>query len=151
MNSRPNLKAAKAVEEYAEALAQETGGVTYLTDTQHALINQALEDLADLDHEAKLAGLPAPTSAAKEAALSFLYTAVRKAPRDYGVHLWHERTVVVYAQGATGYRISIYFEPDGNATCFVTRPNSKQNEYRYFSPAKEVACEWVFGVLRDLP
>ena len=150
MNSKPNLKAAQAVEAYAEALARETGGVTYLTDAQQALINQAMEDLADLDHEAERAGLPAPTPAAKEAALSFLYTAARKAPRDYGLHLWHEGTVVVHAQGATDSRISIYFEPDGNATCFVIRPNSTQNEYRYFSPAKEVACEWVFGVLGDL-
>lgn len=151
MSPKPNSQVSDPSAGYAEAAGQAAKSAAVpLTAQQQAYLREVLEDLSELDEYAAELDLPPPDPAAKEAARVFLHEAMREAPRDYAVSPWNDGSVIVYAQGKKGFRVSVYFETDGSAVCFVARLNLKKSEERHFSPAEKVANEWVFEALRKL-
>ena len=151
MDPKPNPKIAEPSAGYADALERAVDpGIAPLTAGQQGFLREVMVDFEELEEEAKEKDLPPPAPAAKKAALAFLHAVVREVPRPYAAGMCDGGAVVVCAQGAKGFRVDVYFEADGDAMCFVTRPSLEQSEERDFSPAEEVACEWVFDALRKL-
>ena len=121
-----------------------------LTAEQQNFLHEVLEELSELDEYTAELDIPPPDPSAKEAARAFLHEAMREAPRSYAVSPWSDGSVIVYAQGKKGFRVSVYFETDGNAICHIIRPRLEQSEKRHFSPAERVANKWVFEAFRNL-
>ena len=151
MPTKPNPQVSEPSAGYAEAFerAADVRAVP-LTAQQQDFLREALVDFEELEEEAREEGLPAPAPAAKKAALAFLHTVVREVPRPYAVSMWDKGAVVVYTQGAKGFRVSVYFEANGSAACIVTRRDPEQSETRLFPSSEKVANEWVFDALRKL-
>ena len=151
MPTKPNPQVAETGESYVEAAVRAVKPAAVpLTAQQQAYLSEALADLADLDEYAKEISMPPPAPATIEAARAFLHKAVREAPRRYALCPGERGEVVVFAQGARGFRVSVDFEADGSALCFVIRPDSAENKKRRFPCAEEAACEWVFDSMREM-
>ena len=151
MPTKPNPQVAEPGESYVEAAVRAVKpAVVPLTAQQQAYLREGLAELSELDEYAAEKSVPPPAPAAIEAARAFLHKAVREVPRRYGLCPWERGEVVVFARGATGYGVDVFFNAEGGASCFVTRPDSTENKKRRFSPAEEVAGEWVFDALREI-
>lgn len=151
MPPKPALEVSEPSAGYAESAVRPVKPAAVpLSTGQQAYLDEALADLADLDEHAAELDMPPPDPSAKKAARAFLPKAVREAPRDYAVSPWGDGSVIVFAQGKKGFRVSVYFETDGSAVCHIIRPRFEQSEKRHFSPAEEVACEWVFEAFRNV-
>lgn len=151
MSPKPAPKVAEPGIAYAETAAPAVKpAVAPLTAEQQAYLSEALGDLAELDEYAAELDVPPPAPVALEAAKAFLHQAVREAPRHYAVCPWIKGTAVVYTQSKNEYRVDICFEADGNAACFISRPQSTDTEIREYSPAAKAANKEVFDVLRKM-
>ena len=114
-------------------------------------LNEALEDLADLDDYAREKSLPPPAPLAKESAREFLRKVAREIPRCYAVSPWDGGKVVVHTRDAKGFGVGVYFNAEGGASCYVTRPKGgggdKENHYSRLSGFPD---EFVLAALRGL-
>ena len=151
MNPKPNPHISEPDAGYAEAVVRPLKpAVAPLTAQQQVYLREVLEDLADLDEYAAEKDVPPPAPVALEAARTFLHQAVLEAPRRYAVCPWTEGAMVVFTQGAKGYRVDISFDADGGASCLILHPRSKETDIHRYSPAAKVANKWVFDALRQM-
>ena len=151
MPSKPDPRIGEPSAGYADATVRvQKPAAASLTARQQKFLHEVLEELAELDEYTAELDIPPPDPSAKEAARTFLHEAMREAPRSYAVSPWSDGSVIVYAQGKKGFRVSVYFETDGSAACHIIRPRLEQSEKRHFSPAERVANKWVFKAFRNL-
>lgn len=151
MNIKPDTIPADPAEGVADIdMDTAAAAASPLNAEQKAALQEALEDLAELNEYAAELDLPPPAPATKEAARVFLHAAAQKVPRCYAISPWEERTVVVYTQEKPGFRADIFFDDQGGASCLITRPENKKCEQRHYPKADQVANEWVFDALRNL-
>ena len=152
MNPKPDPKVADPGVGYAQAAerAPKSAAAPPLTAEQQSILREVLADLAELDEYAAEHDVPPPAPAALEAATAFVHKAVREAPLRYAVCPWTDGAMIVFKQSAKGHRVDIFFDADGSALCFISRPESTQTETRQYSPAAEVANKEVFDVLREM-
>ena len=115
-----------------------------------AALDEALADLADLDDYAKEKSLPPPAPLAKESAQEFLRKVVREVPRCYAVSPWDGGKVVVHTRGAKGFGVGVYFNAEGGASCYVTRPGVEGNEEHHYSRLSGFPNEFILAALREL-
>ena len=113
-------------------------------------LDEALADLADLDDYAREKSLPPPASLAKESAQKFLRKVVREVPRCYAVSPWDGGKVVVHTRGAKGFGVGVYFNAEGGASCYVTRPGVEGNEEHHYSRLSGFPNEFILAALREL-
>ena len=111
---------------------------------------EAMEDLADLDEYAAEKGLPPLSPVAKNAARTFLRKVIPQAPRGYAVSPWDDGAVVVHTRGAKGFGVGVYFNAEGGASCYVTRPEDGENEEHHYARAESVPDEFILAALRGL-
>ena len=119
-------------------------------NTAKAALDEALADLADLDDYAKEKSLPPPAPLAKESAQEFLRKVVREVPRCYAVSPWDGGKVVVHTRGAKGFGVGVYFNAEGGASCYVTRPGGEGNEEHHYSRLSGFPNEFILAALREL-
>ena len=151
MNPKPGPQIAEPSAGYAEAVEQavKTDGVP-LTAEQQGFLREAMVDFEELDEEAQEKGLPAPAPIAKAAALEFLHAAIREAPLPYALGMWDAGAVVVCAQSSESFRMDVFFDADGSASCHVSRPEEEGCKHQQYASATAVANEQVFGILRKM-
>ena len=94
---------------------------------------EALAELSDLDNDAGECDLPPPSPLARRMAESFLRAAFREVPLGYSVSPWENGGVVVGARGEAGHAVSVFFDASGEASCYVSHPESGDggSERRY--------------------
>ena len=156
MNPKPDPRIAEppASVGYAETIEQPAPAKSAsLTAKQQSFLREALDDLAELDEYAEELDMPPPSPVAKEAAQVFVEQAVREVPRSYTVSPWDEGEVIVSTKNEEGFGVSIFFNANGGASCFIIHPSPPRRErdtMRHYSQANKVANKWVFDALQKL-
>ena len=91
-------------------------------------LDEALQDLDDLEAENREEGLPPPAPEARRMARHILEQVAREFPRYYSVSPWEDGAVVLGAGGGKGHRLSVCCRADGSVFVLVIRPSGDADE-----------------------
>ncbi len=112
-------------------------------------LDNALNELAELDDYAAESELTPPVPAAKKFAREILGILTSRAPRHYSVSLWEDGDVVIYS-GNTEWRVSVYCRADGGAAFYVSSPNNHDHDSEY-QLAQDMPVDPIIDTLNKIP